>query len=77
MRPCSSTWLAFASGVATGPLTRSMEGLLNSMEARCGTSGSPYTLLWPVVQFTFSDGGWPRSASVAGALNSAIRSFGW
>ena len=40
-------------------------------------SGSPLTLLRPVVQFTFSDGGWPRSASVAGALNSAISSFGW
>ena len=47
------------------------------MEARCGMSGNPYTLLRPKLQFTFIDGGWPRSASVAGALNSAISNFGW
>ena len=47
------------------------------MSARCGLYGSPVTLLRPVVQFTFIDGGWPRSAIVAGALKSAIRNFGW
>ena len=46
------------------------------MEARCGTSGSPTTLLRPWLQFTFIDGGSPRSEIVAGALNSAISSFG-
>ena len=76
-RPCSSTRLARASGVCTGPLTRSIEGLSNTIEARSGTAGSPATLLRPTLQFTFSDGGWPRSAIVAGALNSAISSFGW
>lgn len=40
-------------------------------------SGSPFTLLRALVQFTFIDGGWPRSASVAGALNSAISNLGW
>ena len=59
------------------PLTRSIEGLSNTMEARCGMSGNPFTLLRPLVQFTFNQGGWPRSARVAGALNSAISNLGW
>ena len=46
------------------------------MEARCGTSGSPTTLLRALLQFTVIDGGWPRSAIVAGAVNSAISNFG-
>ena len=56
---------------------RSIAGLSNTMSARCGLFGSPVMLLRPTLQFTFIDGGWPPSASVAGALKSAIRRFGW
>ena len=46
------------------------------MEARCGTAGRPITLLRALLQFTISDGAPPRSEIVAGAVNSAITSFG-
>jgi hypothetical protein len=55
---------------------RSIEGSSNTSEARCGTAGRPTTLLRAVFQFTINDGCAPRSAMVAGALNSAIISFG-
>ena len=51
-RPCSSTCLACASGVCIDPVTRSSFGSSNTMEARCGTAGSPTTLERAVRQFT-------------------------
>ncbi len=46
------------------------------MVARCGTAGSPTTLLRALLQFTIIAGGPPRSEIVAGAVNSAISNFG-
>ena len=56
------------------PLT--MEGSSKTIEARSGTAGRPTTLLRALLQFTIIVGGAPRSAMVAGALNSAITNFG-
>lgn len=39
------------------PLTRSIEGSSNTIEARCGTAGRLTTLLRLRRQFTISDGG--------------------
>ena len=68
--------LARASGVCTEPLTRSISGSSNTMEARCGTAGNPTTLARAVLQFTDIEFGPPDSDIVAGAVNSAIKSFG-
>ena len=46
------------------------------MEARCGTAGNPTTLERPVFQFTDIAGCPCESEIVAGAVNSAITSFG-
>ena len=46
------------------------------MEARCGTAGRPTTLERAVRQFTDIEFCPPESEIVAGAVNSAIRSFG-
>ena len=55
-----------ASGVCIDPLTRSILGSSNTMEARCGTAGSPTTLERAVLQFTDIEGCPPRSEIVAG-----------
>ncbi len=46
------------------------------MEARCGMAGSPTTLERALLQFTDIAADPLESESVAGALNSAISSFG-
>ena len=45
------------------------------MEARSGTAGNPTTLERALLQFTDIEFG-PPSESVAGAVNSAMTSFG-
>ncbi len=75
LRPCSSICLARIMGACTDDAMRSTEASSNTISARSGVPGSPTMLLRAVDQFT-TMAGTPRSDSVAGALNSAISSFG-
>jgi hypothetical protein len=64
-----------ASGVGGELSVRSIAGSSNTRDTRCGTAGNPTTLLRALLQFAIIEGR-PGPAIVAGAVNSAISSFG-